>query len=179
MRRPFLLNGRRVSSAIKSIQTVSITTSTVSATATIGAVDPNNTILIWNGFTTNQIGTSEPSAFCYISLQDSTTVKVQKIGGTDSITIPITVIEFWPGVIKSVQRGTISWTGSISATATIAAVDVTKSTVMFCGWGDNGNDNFYRVLPKLTLTNGVTVTAAVDTAPLVGITVAYQVVEWL
>lgn len=76
-------------------------------------------------------------------------------------------------VIKSIQRGTISITGT-SATATITSVSTAKSAVAFLGFQSNS----YSIdAPSVTLTNATTVTATRSVGTNTSIC-GYQVVEY-
>ena len=92
--------------------------------------------------------------------------------------------QFFGGGVKSVQRGTITVniaaTNALSsATATITAVDPSKSMVSLLGatWPTTqGNLAFSRV----DLTNATTVTAFAGSGFTTGnFTIGYQVVEFL
>lgn len=60
-----------------------------------------------------------------------------------------------PSGLKSVQRGTISVSGSLSATATISAVNTAKSELRVLGWTNTTAANTARV----ELTSSTVVTA--------------------
>lgn len=60
--------------------------------------------------------------------------------------------------IKSIQRGVIS-IPSTSATVTITSVNTAKSELRYLG-GDGRDGNNIPMVPRLTLTNGTTITAA-------------------
>ena len=86
---------------------------------------------------------------------------------------------FGQSVIKSIQRGTITVTGT-SNTATITAVDVDKSVVL---WGGN---NFQHATAhderawniNLVLTNSTTVTADRGPQTIDSCIVPFQVLEY-
>lgn len=86
------------------------------------------------------------------------------------------------GGIKSVQRGTISLTGNnLTATATVSAVDVTKSQLAMLGLSTNsGSANVNsESFTRLSLTNSTTITATRGTA-VYGIqtTVSWELTEF-
>ena len=88
-----------------------------------------------------------------------------------------------PSVIKSIQAGIITISGDItSATATINAVNTTKSVVLHGGSrfpGSATNPNI--TLATVQLTNATTVTATVGatvTPSIVNRYVAYTVLEF-
>lgn len=84
---------------------------------------------------------------------------------------------FGQSVIKSIQRGTISLTGT-SATATITAVDLAKSLVLW-GGSDFTTAGGYESshFTKMVLTNTTTVTASRQASTGTAI-LPYQVVEY-
>ena len=90
--------------------------------------------------------------------------------------------QFSSGGIKSVQRGTISLTGSnTTATATVSAVDVTKSQLAMLGLStDSGNTNVTsESFTRLSLTNSTTITATRGTVGLgIHTTVSWELTEF-
>lgn len=182
MRKSLLLRHRFVSSNIKSIQrgTITLADTVTSATATIGAVDPNNTRLIFlgnNSTNTGGAGSSNPTS-ARIALTNATTVTASRITGTDLMTVSYEVIEYYPGVIKSVQRGTVTMTATASATATITAVDTNKATLE--SLGDELNNahqaDIYRAYFRLTNTTTVQIDRVLNNG---NYTRGFQVTEWL
>lgn len=86
------------------------------------------------------------------------------------------------GGIKSVQRGTISLTGdNATATATVSAVDVTKSQLAMLGLSAKSGDTNVtsESFTRLSLTNSTTITATRGTA-VYGIqtTVSWELTEF-
>ena len=68
-------------------------------------------------------------------------------------------------VVNSVQRGTISHTGSAASwTATISSVDIAKS-VVFNGGPRTEQSALSKALTTITLTDATTVTAATASTP--------------
>lgn len=165
---------------IRSMQTGTITlNNATSATATITAVDLQNSIILYQGMTMASTSTNSGVIMVRLELTNATTVTVDRFTAeaVDTI-VPYTVIEFNPGVIKSVQRGTIDVSGG-NNTATITAVDVNKSCVMWLGSKLNatGGSPTSR-LTRLVLTNATTVTCSIITAPGVSHVTGFQVVEF-
>ena len=178
-----------LSSVIKSIQrgTISIGTGQSSNTATITAVDTNNAYVEFGGFG-GDVGQLASSGLnkgpVTLYLTNSTTVTAQRdtTGTTDAVTVPYQVIEYYPGFLKSVQRGTITLAGVASNTATITSVDTAKSYVIFGGWRRDETSAYTanaqsRWWPWLVLTNGTTVTANFTSAPTGNVIMPYQVIE--
>ena len=81
-------------------------------------------------------------------------------------------------LIASVQRGTISLSGSNSGTATIAAVLTENSVLRMLGNSMNSTQ-LGKACTALTLTNSTTITGSVDTAPTPTTTViGFEIVEY-
>lgn len=167
------------SSLIKSIQrgTISITSGATSNTATIAAVDPNNTRIVFLNTIPPSGGGTETNA-CRVALTNSTTVTafVNSTGASDRI-VGYEVIEYLPGVIKSVQRGTLATSAAASGTATITAVDMNKATLDHLGYtmttsANVSTDGWF----KLILTDSTTVTG--NGLSAYTRTAGYQVIEW-
>lgn len=122
------------SSLVRSIQQGSITPgANASATATISAVDVNHAVA-WK---LGQLGgASDASNRCTgLTLTNATTVTLSKGTATDAgVTARFVVVEFAPGLIKSIQYATCTIAhASTSATATIAAVDTAKTYLVHNG----------------------------------------------
>lgn len=159
---------------VKSIQrgTIAIAPAASSNTATITAVDLANARLRFLGFSITAASTNDKMCL-KIVFTNATTITATVNTATDiTVTASFEVTEYWPGVIKSVQRGTVAG----NATATITTVNTAKTEVDCLGSsGSDANTNITSVA-RLTLTNSTTVTptsvgGAADT-------VSYQVVEW-
>lgn len=167
-------------SLIRSVQrgTITIAGASTSNTATITAVNVNNAVINFLGATV--AGTENADhAHARVTLTDSTTVTATKgagSGGADDVVVSYEVIEYVSGVIRSIQRGTIT-TAAGTATATITAVNTAKSAVNYMGFTTTSttNPDPHTYLPRLDLTNSTTVTA---TATATDAIVGYQVVEW-
>lgn len=82
--------------------------------------------------------------------------------------------------IKSIQRGTISMTGSAtSGTATITSVDTTKSELRFMGSSNTDTITDTTAISRVVLTNATTVTAnRSGTSPTGTTVVGFEVTEW-
>lgn len=171
------------SSLIQSIQNVSITLSTAQTTntATITAVDPNNTLLAF-GFHRHIIAasTSISDVLTRVDLTNGTTVTATRndtAGGTSQSVVTCMVIEFKPGVIKSIQRGTITIAAASSTnTASVNAVNTAKSMLNFVGQTTSAvrtEDGYAR----LDLTNATTITATRSNTNN-AITIGYELVEF-
>src|SRR3990167_2803439 len=146
-------------------------------TGTIPSGNVGNSVIIYGGHTTNDAGTTRPVTTARVTLTNSTTVTATNGLNSGTQIVRFTVIEFEPGVLKSVQRGTITVGVSSTATATIAAVDPQKAAGWFLGFTIAAFTTNDLVYSRLDLTDGTTVTATVALAG--GSTVVgYQVVEF-
>ena len=181
-----LPSGLVVPSLIRRVQTGAVTVNAASAsgTATITAVNVTSAFLVALGVTTTYAGSgtgddrvseSQPR----LELTNSTTVTATRDAGTNgTLTMGFVVLEFVPGVIRSLQRGTISLVNVASNTATITAVNVNKSIVVPGYWSLTVQSSDNVVFHRVELTNSTTVTAYRDTAGVITATVPYQVIEF-
>ncbi len=163
-------------SQIKSIQraTIAITGAT-SNTATVTAVDPNNSRLRFLGWSDSSTLTG-PQGLVRIALTNSTTITANVVTspGADTASVSFELIEYQPGVIKSVQRGTIT---DPTTTATITAVNTVKTELDYLGnTTANTAGIFTTQFTRLVLTNATTVTASSGAND--GQVTGFQVVEW-
>jgi hypothetical protein len=160
------------SARIRSIQrgTIAIAAGATSNTATISAVDEANTRLVFLGVNSTGEGVAR-EVCCRVALTNATTVTATvNTTGANNRTVSYEVIEYFPGAIRSVQRG--SATG---ATATISAVNTNKATLDFLGSTTNsGGADASESVASAVLTNATTVTVTASGTFAVG----YQVVEW-
>ena len=168
----------------KSIQagTVTISGENSTGTATISSVDVNNSILIYGGVLVGSEAHYEAGS--RITLTNATTITAtrKRFSGSYNTITSYTVIEFYPGTIKSIQRGYVFIDGNggaeTSATDTITAVDVNKAFVMSLGWYGDSTDDDTETSTHLVLTNSTTVTATVAVATTDDCYHQYQVVEF-
>lgn len=157
-------------------------TGSYASTVTINAVDTTRSIVLYGNNLFSAANDTKTYWFQRVSLTNSTTLTFTLTGGAGVTTAGWQVIEFVPGVIKSVQRGTISIPGaSISNTATITQVDTNKAFVSFLGTSNNDAAGGYGggqdAMPYLVLTNGTTVTVARQNTVSTCV-VSYEVIEW-
>lgn len=156
-------------------------TNVTSNTATITSVDTTRSILLWGGYR----GTSNSSAPRFmpaITLTNGTTVTgSRQVASTDTSDVAFTVLEFAPGLIKSINRGVLTIaTSSLSQTATVTAVDTSKCLLSWLGCNNSQADTSYRDNYSMaTLTNSTTVTVTRGAADA-GSTefVGYELVEF-
>ncbi len=171
------LNGLCRNGFIKSIQRGSLNVSGVtSASATITPVDPNNAYVVHLGLWAGDASSDMTLTPINIALANSTSILGTKNAAAGTAFVYFEVIEFYPGVIRSIQRGSISVSGAASATATINPVNMAKTSIVPGGYYFNQTrtDLSYA---RVQLTNSTTVTATFGNDPTVG-HVTYQVVEF-
>lgn len=166
----------RGANLIESIQanTINVITGTGSNTRAISAVDTTRTMLLHLGTSYNISGTILTGPMCRIALTNATTVTATDVVTADgaTATVSFVAIQFKTGVIKSIQRGTVT---TAAGTATLsAAVDTAKAFVNLLGYSTSSNDN--QSMPRLALTNATTVT--ITAGGTNGATASYEVVEF-
>lgn len=159
--------------------TISIAAGATSNTATLtNAVDTTRTRLVYVGMVGANDATVDAAA-CRLALTDSVTVtaSVNSVSGAGSRVVGYEVVEYAPGVIRAIRRGTITVTGSTAGTDTITAVNVDKSTLDYLGFTTDGASTApATAIVRVDLTNATTVTA--NGLGSVNRTVGYQVIEW-
>lgn len=156
-----LRNGIFVPSLIKSVQrgTITITSPATSNTATITSVAMANSRLrhLWSSVSSG--GNFGQGAISLV-LTNATTITATTqtdIGSTHVVSYEIT--EYWPGVLRSVQRNTITLGAAVTSnTATITSVNTAKSELSYLGEQSDEAQNADS-FAKVVLTNATTVTA--------------------
>lgn len=151
--------------------TIAIATGTGTNTRAITAVDMNRTVLLHLGTSYGISGTILTGPEVRIALTNSTTVTGTCVvtGDGATATVSFVAITFKVGVFRQpVQRGTLT---TAAGTATITAVDTTKSFVNLCGFTTTSNDN--QSMPRLALTNATTIT--ITAGGTNGATASYEV----
>lgn len=173
---------------IKSCQHMSTTISDASTSqnTTIASVDTNNTILIYLGTTnTSRDATLNWSDLsCRLALTNSTTVTATRIGNTAPLDISYCVLEFYGGVIKSRQTGTISISDAVVYTnEVLTSIDTNKAMCLYEGHTNTdttsditymGDVSPYLKIMTATLLRGVRGAQGQGATVIVG----YQVVEF-
>lgn len=175
-----------VAGYVKSVQsgTIAIAAASASNTATITSVDVNNAVLLFLGFTVTNAFTRQDVSIARLALTNATTITATRglaAASGETITVSYMIVEFSPGLIKSVQQATIALS-AVSNTATITAVDTTKAVIIPLGMSSADTT----VSPttdvtsfKLVLTNATTVTANHITAAAAAYTIGFTVVEFV
>lgn len=171
-------------SVVKSVQrgTVTIANGSTTGTATITSVAMGNSIL-------SLLEASNNSAAAHVSidakvtlmLTSATVVTATRFGSTGDVTVGFDVMELVPGVVKSIQRGTITLS-STSTTATVTAVVTTSSLLMSLGQFSNAeftaSEQPYQ-WSLITLTSSTVITATRNSTGFSAITQNYQLVEFV
>lgn len=152
------------SSIIQSIQQVQITIglNAASNTATISSVNTSNTVLLFNGQTTNS--TNPDVTMCRVALTNGTTVTATRGASSSGVTTTVrcTVLEFTSAAVTTgAQTGTITIAAaSTSNTATISTVGTTRTWCVYQGLTTTNTSINNSTFTNLELTNATTVTAA-------------------
>jgi hypothetical protein len=148
-------------------------------TATILPVVPENCVVLHTGF--NAAGYTQAIYFqCRVELTNATTVSIIGTGNSSAVAgIGWQVVEFVPGIIKSMQAGVIDLGAANNATATIQPVLPERCLLTWMGIICNGPDANAAVFPtRLTLTNATTITANRYAASGVATSAPWRLVEF-
>jgi hypothetical protein len=178
-----LLEATYTPSILKSIQTstIAIADTAASGTAAITSVDTTRAVVQFQGWSGDAaVSQNMGNDFPEIELTSAILVTASRSTAVKSgaMTVAFTVLEYLPVVLKSnVQRGTIAMTsgGANSVNATISAVVVAKSLVIYSGTSMDTSGS--RETPYLRLT-GTTTVNATRNGSTSNSTTAYQVVEF-
>jgi len=166
-------------SMIRSIQrgVLSVPNGSSTAAATITSVDPNNSVLSVSQDGDGAVNRWDASVGTVVFTNATTITATRTTTTGDVLRTSYEVIEYWPGVIKSVQRGTITLAGAASNTATITTVNTSKSMLFDLRYSTTELAVPHTITTRLTLTNATTVTAsrAVGTGTNIS---SYQIVEF-
>lgn len=138
---------------------------------TITAVNTAHTIII----PSIRIGaTTSADGLVYMALTDSTTITIT--GG--AATANVWVLEFLPGVIKSIQRFVATNTSGTSTTQAITSVNTGKSIIICTGYNGTSVLSTNDVMPRIEFNSATEV--GITHASLGGstINVAFQVIEF-
>ena len=170
-----LLSGLNI--RIKSIQTGQININATTNTASINAVDLDNSLLFHLGQATTSNYYS--SGLSYVKLDNSTTVRATRKYDDATTYVRYAVVEFYPHTFKSIQRGLItSWVAE-TGTYTISAVDTTKSILMHLGQisGVDAQPDAHAQLATIELSDSETITGTLGDYLTAPPTVSFQIAE--
>lgn len=167
-------------SFIRSIQygLVRVNASTATGTATITAINTANAALMYLGMSQDFV-TDNANIDAHVVLTNSTTVTAARnaTGPGNFLDVSFVVVEFVPGIVRSLQSGTITMGGlQTSLTATITAVNAATAMVAY-GHNLESTGDANASYSRVTLTNSTTVTVN-RVSGTAGNTLAYQVVEF-
>lgn len=167
-------------SLVQSVQRGSTTVASGSAgtNTAITQVDLANSLIVWTGVTFGSNNIAWASATGYLRLTSNVQVTVNRTGsaGAGSLVTYWEVIEFVPGVIKQVQRSTVTSGG----TTAITAVNTAKSQVFYLGWSCadvSVGANQVVETPRISLDSATSVSCA-DGNGDANSTVSFAVVEF-
>lgn len=125
----------------------------VSNTATIATVRTDCAFVAWGG--TSSSNAAVDTSWARVTLTNATTVTAN-LGAAGTVNVTFHVLELRPGVVRSVQSGTINNTN----TASISEVNPATSWLIYRGQTVNvATDE--RSSQRSTLTNGTTVTGTI------------------
>lgn len=158
-----LPTGIELPSLIRSVQRGEITISNVdtSNTATITAVSMANSQLRYLGQTGASAGTTPDEIACLLSFTNETTITASvNTTSPGNRIVSFEVIEYWPGIIKTIQRGTVTHTAAQTGTTTITSVNANKTFLDYLGFTTDyvGGTSIGFGLAGVVLTNATTVT---------------------
>lgn len=142
--------------------TVTIANGSATNTATLSPiVVAANCILIPTGSTYSNATDPDSSRFLgYVTLTNGSTVTGTRITNSQGLTLSGIALEFQPGVLKSVQYGTIAITNTLlTNTATITAVNTARAWPICLGVDTNDVNGYAaNFAANLTLTSATVVT---------------------
>lgn len=160
---------------------ITIPAGSTSNTLTISSVTTANTVLLFDGWQTDNTGSQGRELFPIIALTNSTTITATRNTSNVSfgVTVRFTVVEFKSSAITSIQSGTISnGSGGTTATATITSVNTARAVTFIYGFTTTGASTTYTsMMNRLDLTNSTTVTSTKNASGS-ALTVGYAVVEF-
>lgn len=163
------------SSLVESVQYGTITVGT-STTGAITSVDVSRSVVLILGISTSYSSPINQESAVRVALTNATTVTATRYDNSGTCIVSYVVMQFAPGVVKSIQQGTIV-VSTTSNTGAVTEVNVAKSVLIFAGHETNtylaDSDGYGRV----TLTNGTTITATRGSASAGTVTAAYQLLE--
>jgi len=169
---------------VKSINQINITMGggSSSNTATISAVDMDNSYIVFTGSSAYETNTTDHYHGTLV-LTNSTTVTAQRAGTSGDFRATGYVVELESGIINSIQRGTfvMAQDGGFPAQVvdeTITSVDLSK-TFVTSSYRSDGSNGVAHWKTNLYLQNATTLRAVrMSQYKSDACTVAYEVVEF-
>ena len=144
------------SSIVRSVQYGSISVVST-ATATINAVNTANSVVMYLGMNTTDTSTATGRVQNNLVLTNTTTVTANSEDNVATKIMSFCVIEFEPGIVKSVQTANLQLTVTASTTATITAVNTAKTLLVWNNQRTTAGQNSDSYASE-TLTNSTTIT---------------------
>lgn len=164
---------------LKSVQQRTITLgAATTATDTITAVDPANTELVLLGVSSPSSATDLSQSSVSIDLTNATTVTAFHFSTSGfNFTVSYEVREYYPGFLRSVQRGTLTMTATPKTAALATTLtDITRCRTANLGFTTSTTTYDGQIIPRLALTNATTLTATSGLANAAMVQ-RYQIVE--
>lgn len=163
-------------------QSISFNVTAPSTTKTITSVTAANTVLFWNGFYNPSGNPGFKGYAVWATLTNATTITGTSFAA-NVCPVNLTVFDFKPQYIKSIQRGSARIaTSATSQATTISSVSTTKAFANYLGETINGSsltDSSY-TYPRMDLTNATTMTITRNTSTAsYTVDAGYEVVEFL
>lgn len=173
-----LPNGIEMPSLVKSVQRGTIALNATSVTATIVAVNLSNALVFASYQDLGGVNAADRNAV-RVELTNTTTVTAfyGAVSG-NSANVSWEVIEFMPGLFRSIQRGTATTGAGTTTTATITAVNMAKTFVHNLGFTSTSTTllNLGATSSRWVVTNATTLTF--DTGGATDATAGFQSVEF-
>jgi hypothetical protein len=150
------------SSLIRSVQYFSGTVNAATTNFTITAVDTANAIAFPLGISSTYATANIGVCGGGVALTTATNVAFTRLNWSGNTASGV-VVEFAPGLLKSLQIGSINLgaAGLTTATATVTAVNTDKSVLLVTGNSSNGDNTSGpdTTIAYLSQTNSTTITA--------------------
>jgi hypothetical protein len=163
---------------IRSIQRNTISwASAASGSVAIDPVSFNDSLIRFLGYTNS--GVDQMDHIPRIELTSGSLVTAYRYStSANATTAAFEVIEFWPGVLRSVTRGTVAISASPQNLAIATLADMRRATLDLLGWRLNTVSSpvsYHWMTGQITSTTNAQFTSGSASGQEVG----YQIAEWL
>lgn len=120
---------------------ITLTVNTTSGTFAIPAIDPDNSVLSYlhGSSNYNSSETRYQKGRLSLSSMQVTLTRTATASVGDSISASFEIREYYPGYLRSVQRGTLLNSGSLAVTAAIGRVVPERASLDSLGWTGDSN----------------------------------------
>ena len=166
-------------SLIKSIQrgTITISNPAITNTATITAVNMDNAVLRWTGWEAGGVSQADHNMANLVFTNSTTITSNRAQAGVSTATNNFIIIEYKPGVIKSIQRaqGAVPTTPTAFTITAVSSIDRTEE--IWLGLSCDSTSSALSIIPRITLTSTTNVNYNLQ-SPYILTIVSFQVVEW-